>query len=249
MILSFTFDDGNISQIRDFYPILRRHKLPATFYVVTGEIGQPGKLTFNDLLFLAQDKNEIGSHGVTHRSLVRLRRHELRNELANSRDFLRSFDVKTFAYPFGQYDANVISNVAESYESARAYGRSVVANNSVSLRKYELQSFPVEREFSSRLDQNSLDYLLKLTDKRGDAWYIVTLHGRASINRQRLASAMSLAKITNEQLRAYLGDISSRIMYNRRDDEFMEKFNRFCGQLNNRNVMVTTVSRALEMLV
>jgi hypothetical protein len=37
--LSITFDDGSANQFRVAVPILRRRDLPATFFVVTGEVG------------------------------------------------------------------------------------------------------------------------------------------------------------------------------------------------------------------
>jgi peptidoglycan/xylan/chitin deacetylase (PgdA/CDA1 family) len=44
-----TFDDGYASTLRYAYPILARHGFPATVFLITDRVGQPGYLTWADV--------------------------------------------------------------------------------------------------------------------------------------------------------------------------------------------------------
>jgi peptidoglycan/xylan/chitin deacetylase (PgdA/CDA1 family) len=85
----------------EFYPILRKHGLPGTFYVLPIQIGKPGKLSTGDLHHPVHEKNEVGSHELTHRSLPGLSSKQIKNELETSKDPLKVFGARSFAYPYG----------------------------------------------------------------------------------------------------------------------------------------------------
>jgi len=244
VILSFTFDDGNSSQIRDFYPIMRKHAFPATFYVVAGNIGLPGKLTAENLRDLAKEGNEIGSHGWTHRSLPSLGGTELRNELERSREALKGFGARTFSYPYGHYDGRVASEVALYYDAACAYGPAIVPNKAASLDRYALCSFPVEGRLQSRLDPRAPEYLLCQKDMDSNCWFIITLHGRTSI---RFGIRTILSRTDRFRARAYINYIGARL--SRVHDLILTHFERFCQHLARENITVLTVSEGLEQLL
>jgi len=245
-ILSFTFDDGNLSQIRDFCPVLRKYAFPATFYVVASDIGLPGRLSIDNLHALVDDGNEIGSHGWTHKSLLGFRTIELDNELERSRDLLKRFGTKAFAYPYGHYDSRVAPEVARYYDSARAYSLEVVPNRADSLQRYALHSFSVEGKFRSRIDIQAPQYFLSRKDTiDSNCWFILTFHGRTSI---RFASKAILdrANLTREQGRAYINDIRARLSSTR--CHIVRDFEKLCAHLAHERITVVTVSRGLQEL-
>lgn len=122
-----TFDDG----FRDNYlyaaPILKRYRLPAAFFMVTGAIGRevpfdhlqwdaasladraahPAHwlpLTWPMLREMREQGHTIGSHTRTHRSLAGLSRNEVWEEIVESKRELElglQSPVYAFSYPFG----------------------------------------------------------------------------------------------------------------------------------------------------
>ena len=242
---SFTFDDGNISQICDYYPILRKYNFPATFYVTASEIGRPGKLTIDDLHSLVENGSEIGSHGWKHRPLMRLSPEELQIELLHSRDILKSFDAKSFAYPYGRYDRRIESEVERYYESARGHTGYVAANKRSSLSRYSILSFSVDGKYSGRINPHSPDYILHKRHLFQSAnWSIVTLHGRTKLNPRGIKNLLKPERFTPEQVRGILFDIRARVKST--CDQPLRHFEALCVGLARQGTRVTTVSAGLQ---
>lgn len=109
-----TFDDGYRDVLGKAAPILRRLRMHATAYVITGRVSgpDPSFLTWPELARLQRDGFDIGSHTVTHRDLPTLTPSELQAELVASRRTLERklhTRVQWFAYPYGRYDAQVVA--------------------------------------------------------------------------------------------------------------------------------------------
>ena len=102
-----TFDDGRLDGYTEAFPILQRLDLVATFYVITGRIGDSSSLTASQLRRMASAGMEIGSHTVGH---IRLTSTSLPNallELSGSATRIAAVTGQrptTFAYPFGGVD-------------------------------------------------------------------------------------------------------------------------------------------------
>jgi Polysaccharide deacetylase len=107
-VVSLTFDDGWANQLIG-KPMLAEHDLNATYYIITGRVGNPGYLTWNEIAALHADGNEIGGHTVNHVDLTTpgLSEDEKRSEVCNARHALlaHGFPQVSFAYPKGEYDA------------------------------------------------------------------------------------------------------------------------------------------------
>lgn len=106
-----TLDDGNISNLTEALPILRRWGVPAVFYVTSSLVGGDFDglverfMSADELRELASsDLVEIGAHARTHRSLGLMNIDEARDEAKRSKDELEDIlgeTVASFAYPFG----------------------------------------------------------------------------------------------------------------------------------------------------
>ncbi len=143
--ISLTFDDAMQSQIDHAGPVLAKHHLPGTFFVITGP-SSTWRSRADDWRRLAAEGNEIASHTVNHPCLLeRIQPHsqnytaemmhaELRDSAREIRARLGAERGLTFAYPCGNMSfgppAEQARNqalhtdfVAESYFAARSYGR------------------------------------------------------------------------------------------------------------------------------
>lgn len=117
--VAITFDDGYADCLRYAMPELTERKLPATFFVSPGLLGQSvtmGSLKLDmlaptDVTQLAEIPGiTIGSHGMNHVSLAGLPAPALAAELAASRRALEDLTgrpVSWLSYPFGGFDSTV----------------------------------------------------------------------------------------------------------------------------------------------
>lgn len=117
-----TFDDGYMDAYSAALPLLQQHGYVATFYIVTGFVGQPGYMGWNEIRALRDAGMEIGAHSVTHPDLTSLGLDELRAQVAQSGATIAAeigAPVVSFCYPGGRFNDTVAAVAGESgYTSA-----------------------------------------------------------------------------------------------------------------------------------
>ena len=127
-----TIDDGFQDLFSEALVILKEFDYPFTFYLYTNFLGGSGRtLADAEVRALLAAGGELGSHSISHDFLVKARKkfatpqqYEkwLLKELKGSKEKLEQrFGVKvsSFAYPYGEYSAEVIGKALEAgYTSA-----------------------------------------------------------------------------------------------------------------------------------
>lgn len=110
--VSLTFDDGNDTDMLAAAPALAGAGVRASFYPISGYLGQPGYVTGSDLRSLVSGGHEVGSHTVTHPDLVELGSARRLSELVGSKVTLEGIlgpgTVSGIASPYGSYDSSVL---------------------------------------------------------------------------------------------------------------------------------------------
>lgn len=113
-----TFDDGYRDFAEHAWPVLRRHGLGATMFIVSDRVGTANAwdwmyrdevplLDWAEIRDLASQGVEFGSHSATHRSLTAAPPEEAARELLRSRLILSrelGRPVSAVAYPYGDAD-------------------------------------------------------------------------------------------------------------------------------------------------
>ena len=112
-VVTVQFDDGNADTIQWIDGSLNTHGFHATWYVNSGTIGTSGHLTWDQLTALSQAGNEIGSHTIDHVDLKKLKLADARFQVCQDRVNLAAHGLQpeSFAYPFGDYNATVETQV------------------------------------------------------------------------------------------------------------------------------------------
>ncbi|GAB3280764.1 hypothetical protein GCM10027589_07820 [Actinocorallia lasiicapitis] len=125
LTLSLTFDDGLANQIANAVPVLDKHGVKGTFYIVSRRIGGNGIMTAAQIKGLQAGGHEVGGHTVSHGDLNTKTQAEIRDELCNSRQDLKALGVRitSVAYPFGHAN-DVVKQAARDcgYNGARGVG-------------------------------------------------------------------------------------------------------------------------------
>ncbi len=132
--VAITFDDGFRNFATVAWPLLRDHDLPVTLFVPAAKVGGtndwdgPGPavpnlplLDWDDLGALVRDGVGVGSHTRTHADLRGLPHDRLTAEVHQAAELLRrrlGARPRSFAYPFGEWDAAARNAVADEYDLA-----------------------------------------------------------------------------------------------------------------------------------
>ena len=97
-------------------------------------------MSIEELYELKKNGWEIGSHGVTHRSLLRLNDEELTMELEESKRILENKfgPITSYAYPYGDYSEYVMKQVRKYYLNAflLTQGGVFLSVDSLRIRRY-----------------------------------------------------------------------------------------------------------------
>lgn len=132
--VGLTFDDGFQNFYTEAFPILAEHDFTATVFLVTGFCGRandwagnPPNLPRSQLLSWREIKElnthgiEFGAHTKTHPDLTRISIAEARREIIESKIEIANAlgcQTKTFAYPYGKYNAAVRCLAARNFQVA-----------------------------------------------------------------------------------------------------------------------------------
>ena len=148
-----TFDDGYEDNYLAALPVLEKNGVKATFFVVTGKMGQPGYLTWDQVREMKRRGMEIGSHTVNHYTLNEINLKEFERELLLSRLMLQNnveMPVVLFANPFGETAPAVVGLLRQTgYEAACS---SVVGINRPGENPYILKRMSVPRSTAGILE-------------------------------------------------------------------------------------------------
>lgn len=83
-----TFDDGELNNFQLALPVLKTHRFPAYFFVISKRVGRPGYMSMEDLREMIRQGMVIGSHGMSHEILTNLKDTQISEELSASKKYL-----------------------------------------------------------------------------------------------------------------------------------------------------------------
>ncbi len=161
-----TFDDG----FRDFYtnafPLLKKYNMRAVSFYVVGYSKFPG---YMDTQMLREIHNsglvDVQAHSMSHLMLTKLTPEEQRSEIFESKRILEeilSKKVNYFAYPYGDFDQNIINLVREAgYKLAFGTlpGDILRKSDYLSLPRLAVTGFDDLKRFSQKLGVQTGDLL------------------------------------------------------------------------------------------
>lgn len=134
-----TFDDGYEDAYINALPLLQKYNMRGSFAIITGKVGTPGYMTWDQIKQMQIAGMEIASHSVSHPDLSIAPIVKIKDELTKSRADLENngiYPVSVFVYPSGKYNLDTIEQLKlAGYIGARTTQNGKVTKESDS---YEL---------------------------------------------------------------------------------------------------------------
>jgi len=119
--LAITLDDGYRDNYLYAYPVLKEYNLPATIFIITGEVGRPGndRLDWDEIKAMqSSGLISFGSHCLGAEPLVNLKSEQgVRQQVFESKRILEEklgAGVNMFSYPEGLFNAKIKQMVIDA---------------------------------------------------------------------------------------------------------------------------------------
>ena len=173
-VVSIAFDDGWRSAYENGLPILNEKEIKSTQYIMTANWSDPYDPNYikpAQVLEMYHAGHEIGAHTRTHPHLQTLTPDQARLEISGSKSDLErlGISVSTFAYPFGEYNNDIIQVVKDAgFIGARSMWHDF---NTSSTDRYTLKSESVENTTSFSQVKQWIDQAIQ-----SNSWLILTFH-------------------------------------------------------------------------
>ncbi|MGB2709916.1 MAG: Ig-like domain-containing protein, partial [Conexibacter sp.] len=179
-VVTLGFDDGLTSQYahRD---ILDEHGVKASYFVNSGKVGQPNRITWSEIGELAAEGHEIGGHTVDHLQLPSLDQAGQTHQICDDKATLEAhgFTIRNLAYPFGLWNATTKLVAAGcGYQTARTTGGTDWPGGPVFAETFPPLNAYTLRAIMPRLDTDFAtwqDIVQKARDS-GGGWVDIVLH-------------------------------------------------------------------------
>jgi hypothetical protein len=121
-IVMLTFGDTLKSQFTIAKSILDRYNFKASFFITCGYVSEPNRMSWQDIVALQRDGQDIESKTMTHRSMTDLTTNQLIYETGGSKECLADHGINAtiFATPHGDEwnNATVINAISKYYDFA-----------------------------------------------------------------------------------------------------------------------------------
>lgn len=138
--ISVTFDDGDITNYKYAYPILKNLDLNACFFIIVSKVGTRGYMNWEEIKELRDNGMIIGSHGITHKILEGLNNKELDYEIKASKRFIEDnlgHSIDYFSVPRGFCNKEVVKKAKEAgYKVVFTSKNRIAVKNNWSLKDF-----------------------------------------------------------------------------------------------------------------
>lgn len=119
-----TLDDGYEDNYTYAYPVLKKYGFKATIFVVADIIGKPSILSRSQMEEM-KDLVDFQGHTMTHPYLTQLSLEDAEREMVEADKIIEEITgkpVSVFAYPFGEYNKQILEITKKHYKYAVCNG-------------------------------------------------------------------------------------------------------------------------------
>lgn len=174
-MVSFTFDDGWLSVYKNAIPILNAAGFKSTQYIISDYVaGDNLYVSTTQIKEMHDAGHEIGSHTKSHAHLLELTTAQKEDEIIGSKTVLESLGlgpINSIAFPYGEYDNEVLSIVQRAYNNSRTALIADGGYNTKITNKFLLKTFSIEKATTLASVKSIIDAAAK-----NKTWAILVFH-------------------------------------------------------------------------
>lgn len=179
-LITVTFDDGWESIYSQGLPVLEKHNIKTTQYILGGHFDEQAYLSEAQVRSMQAAGHEIAAHSMTHPDLTSLSEADLEWEVGEAdRQLTQKFgDMREFATPLGASNDMVLAHLKKYYRSHRNTASDPtngVQDIDINLRdgfdRYNIQAFTVRRTTTPEEIKQLIDHTIQ---RKG--WLVITYH-------------------------------------------------------------------------
>lgn len=181
-LVTVTFDDGWESVYTQAAPLLQKHGIHSTQYVLSGEEQYQGYMTFAQIKALRQAGHDIGCHTQTHPDLTKLSATELASQLTGCKSVLESklgIPIKDFASPYGSANPTTIAAIQKVFRSQRNTNGDITTNRAddqdintaANFNRYNIIAVTIRNDTTEAEITAAIDYTVQ-----HNGWLVLTYH-------------------------------------------------------------------------
>ena len=179
-LITVTFDDGWQSIYESALPLLQKHGIRTTQYVLTGTADNAEYVSWDQIAQMQKAGHEIGCHTVSHVDLTTLDDATLEGELKFCKDELtkRFGPITSFASPYGASNPRTVNAIKRYFDTHRNTNgdpsngvTDVDVNVPENFDRFNIIGFTVRHETKVSELQKLVEYA-----KTRNAWVVLTYH-------------------------------------------------------------------------
>lgn len=178
-LITVTFDDGWESIYANALPVLQKHGIKTTQYVLSGEFDNYSYMSVAQMKSMQAAGHEMGSHTISHADLTMLDDHQLAEELGESKHVLSDHlgQIEDFTSPYGAYNSHTLEIIGKYYRSQKNAEGDPSAqaldtiNTKSNFNPLNIKSYSI-RNTTTLAD---IERLIAAT-KENKAWLVITYH-------------------------------------------------------------------------
>lgn len=179
-LISVTFDDGYETNYSVALPLLHKHGIRTTQYVLSGTADDPTYLSWEQIGQFQKSGHELACHTETHADLTTLSETQLHKELGGcKRELTKRFGpVDNFASPYGASNPTTIKAIGNYYGSQR----NTLGDPKIGINEQDVNT----KQYFNRMNiigvtvrsDTKLEDLRKLVayTKQTNGWLVLTYH-------------------------------------------------------------------------
>ncbi|WP_231036255.1 polysaccharide deacetylase family protein [Pectinatus sottacetonis] len=157
-----TFDDGYEDNYTNVMPILKKHHMKETVFIIANYVGKKGYLTWNQLKEMQNTNFELGSHTANHIPLTTLSPSKINSEINLSKLLMEWRGLKTiyfFSYPNGAYNSTALKDL-------KKYGYLAAVTGNFGLNTFSTNPYLLQRTYIPRSRWGIFDFKLRILKSR-----------------------------------------------------------------------------------
>ncbi len=193
-MITFTFDDGHVSNYTRAFPIFKANGVRATEFLngATADVDVT-RLTSTQIVELSHAGWEMACHTYNHPNLTTLTDVQIADELILSKTWIENLinkPVLTHAIPFGKYDTRVLHMIGGQYEAARKTQKRYMSYGEIE-NLHQCPGWFFDLLTLAEM-KKVVDDLMALEEPK---WLIVAMHGIAAEEHAELVSESDLTAL------------------------------------------------------